>query len=104
MLRKLLIGAFVFIKVIGVVGASSSSSDSYDSDSSSVTEDINYTKVCMQKASNPSEFGFVCLEARSQQYLQCYLPGNVALMMNCPSGTFCSSIEGEWTTSNPCGK
>lgn len=97
MLRKLISSIFILVWAVNVAAATSSS----DSESG---EDVNYTKLCIQKTPDPSEFGFVCLETRSQQYLQCYLPGNVALLMNCPAGTFCSYIEGEWTTSNPCGK
>lgn len=87
MLKKLILGTFMLAEAAKVASAA----------------DINYTEVCMQKAPDPSEFGYVCLEARSLKYLRCYLPGSVALLMDCPAGTFCSSVEGEWTYSNPCG-
>lgn len=95
MLKKLILGTFILAEAAKVADASGGAIRE---------EAVNYTEVCMEKAPHPSEFGFVCLEARSLKYLQCYLPGNVALMMDCPAGTFCSSIEGEWTPSNPCGK
>ena len=66
-------------------------------------KELNYEELCTLKAPNPSEFGFVCLEPKAQKYLQCYLPGKVSLLMDCPIGTFCSAKAGEWTSYNPCG-
>lgn len=69
-----------------------------------VNAEVNYTELCLEKAPDPDDAGFVCLDKLSSQYLRCHLPEKVAFMMDCANGTVCSYTVGEWTIDNPCCK
>lgn len=69
-----------------------------------VRGEVNYTELCLEKAPDPDDAGFVCLSSLSAQYLRCHLPEKVAFMMECANGTVCSYEVGKWTIDNPCCK
>lgn len=69
-----------------------------------VRAEVNFTELCLVKAPDPDDAGFVCLSELSSQYLRCHLPEKVAFMMDCANGTVCSYTVGEWTVDNPCRK